>query len=135
MLGGQLRGRLLRDVLCHGDAHTANVLIDPDGQVWLIDWDDAVLAPQERDLMFVVHGVLADAPVSDREQSWFFEGYGPAELDPVRLGYYRCSGALQDLGGFAAVVLDDRQHSSEERAHALTNFRSLLWPSGIVELA
>lgn len=83
--------------------------------------------------MFVVQGVIAAAPVSAREQSWFFEGYGPAELDPVRLGYYRCSWALQDIAGFASAVLEPWR--PRERAHALASFRSLLSPNGIVELA
>jgi spectinomycin phosphotransferase len=43
-------------------------------ELWLLDWDGVVVAPRERDLMFVVDGVLADAPVTAEQQSWFFDG-------------------------------------------------------------
>jgi Ser/Thr protein kinase RdoA (MazF antagonist) len=44
-------------VLCHADLHTWNVLVDSVGDLWIADWDEAVLAPRERDLMFVVGGI------------------------------------------------------------------------------
>lgn len=135
VLGRNLRDRPAPNVLCHGDAHLGNVLTDGDGQVWLIDWDGAVLAPSERDLMFVVGGVLADAPVSPEQRSWFFDGYGRVDVDPTRLAYYMCTRALEDIAGWAADVLDDRRRSPRERADALAIFSGLLSSNGIVELA
>ncbi|WP_344563394.1 phosphotransferase [Streptomyces axinellae] len=64
-------------VLCHGDPHLGNVLLR-EGRPWLIDWDGAALAPPERDLLFVLGGVLASAPVRVHEQAWFFEAYTAA---------------------------------------------------------
>lgn len=61
-LGRELRIRPAPGVLCHGDPHVGNMLLEGDEKVWLIDWDDAVLAPRERDLMFVIGGVLAFRP-------------------------------------------------------------------------
>src|SRR2546421_608581 len=55
-LGQQVAHRPLAHVLCHADIHTNNVLLDADGAVWIVDWDDTLLAPQERELMFVVGG-------------------------------------------------------------------------------
>jgi len=134
-LGDELRDSAAPLVLCHADAHTGNVLVDDDGQVWLLDWDEAVLAPRERDLMFVVGGVLTDAPVTAEQQRWFFEGYGEARIDPVRLAYYRCSWAMQDVAGFASLILDGAGRPEAERAEALALFRSLLAPTGIVATA
>jgi spectinomycin phosphotransferase len=133
-LGSVLRAEPAAVVLCHGDAHTGNVLVGDDGQVWLLDWDEAVLAPPERDLMFVLGGVLADAQVGTVEQGWFFAGYGrrPAGLDLVRLAYYRCSWAVQDVASWAAAVLDP---GGRDRDRALRFFLSLLWPTGIVPAA
>jgi Ser/Thr protein kinase RdoA (MazF antagonist) len=36
-------------VLCHGDVQPANVLVDPSGSPWLIDFEYACLAPREWD--------------------------------------------------------------------------------------
>ena len=63
------------------------------GELWLIDWDGAVLAPRERDLMFVVEGVLADAlvgparagPLLRRVRQLGRRGDPPGVL-PLRLG-------------------------------------------------
>lgn len=40
-------------VLCHADFHDANLLIDPTGRLFIVDWDEIILAPKERDLVFV----------------------------------------------------------------------------------
>jgi spectinomycin phosphotransferase len=134
-IAAQLRRRSIRAVLCHGDAHIANVLVDDEGMLWLLDWDGVVVAPRERDLMFVVDGVLPDALVTAEQQSWFFDGYGHRDVDPALLAYYRCDWALQDLADFAERALDLDRWSDDRRAEALGFFRSLLWPTGIVELA
>jgi spectinomycin phosphotransferase len=134
-LGRELRTRHAPSVVCHGDPHLGNVLIGPDERVWLIDWDDAVLAPRERDFMFVIGGVLAFAPVSPEEQSWFFDGYGAADIDPDRLAYYRCTRALEDLAYPAAQVVDVHRYVEPKRADALSIVRGVLSPTGLVSLA
>ena len=52
----RLAGRVDRDprrwVLCHADLHAGNVLVGRDAAVTILDWDSAMLAPRERDLMF-----------------------------------------------------------------------------------
>ncbi len=134
-LGRELRTRQTPSEVCHGDPHLGNMLIGGDERVWLIDWDDAVLAPRERDLMFVIGGVLAFAPVSPQQQSWFFDGYGAADVDPTRLAYYRCTRALVDLADPAAQVLDVHRRPEPERADALSIVQGVLSPTGLVGLA
>ena len=41
-------------VVTHGEPHSANFLVLPDGDLLLIDWDTVLLAPPERDLWIVV---------------------------------------------------------------------------------
>jgi hypothetical protein len=53
LLGRQLARRSFPQVLCHADLHTWNVLVDADQQLWIVDWDEAIVAPKERDMMFV----------------------------------------------------------------------------------
>ncbi|MBN2046367.1 MAG: aminoglycoside phosphotransferase family protein [Anaerolineaceae bacterium] len=40
-------------VLCHSDIHAFNLMIAEDGALYLVDWDEPILAPKERDLMFI----------------------------------------------------------------------------------
>ncbi|ASO21272.1 spectinomycin phosphotransferase [Actinoalloteichus hoggarensis] len=134
-LAAELRTRPTRRVVCHGDPHLGNVLAAGDDEVFLLDWDDAVLAPRELDLLFVLGGVLPFAQVTPQEQTWFFEGYGPVEIDPVRLAYHRCTRALEDLAVPAAEVLDPRRLSVEERAEALDIALSVVSPTGLATLA
>ncbi|MFI7701589.1 phosphotransferase family protein [Nonomuraea sp. NPDC049480] len=50
VLSAELSRHPAADVLCHGDAHIFNTVLDQSGHVWLVDWDEAVLAPRERDV-------------------------------------------------------------------------------------
>lgn len=133
-LGAELRGRPVAQVVCHGDPHLGNVLLDVDGGVWLIDWDDAVLAPRERDLMFVRGGVLAFAAITPRQQAAFFEGYGPVEPDPVRLAYHLTVRALDDIADWTRQAMDTG-HDDADRVRALDIVRGLVTPVGLVSLA
>ncbi|WP_026875178.1 phosphotransferase [Jiangella gansuensis] len=120
-------------VVCHTDAHLGNVLVGDGGDVWLIDWDDAAVAPRERDLMFVVGGLPGFAPVGEREQEWFFAGYGPADLDQELLSYYRGIRALDDIAQLATAVLDGPDE--RERSHWLGFARGELAGDGLAGLA
>lgn len=134
-LGRELQTRKAPSVVCHGDPHLGNVLIGQHERVWLIDWDDSVLAPRERDLIFILGGVLAFAPVTQQQQSWFFDGYGATNLDPIRLAYYRCVRALEDLAYPAAQIVEMHRSTDRERADALSIVRGVLSPTGLVNLA
>lgn len=73
--------------------------------------------------------------MTSQEQSWFFAGYGPADLDPVRLAYYRCTRALEDLVDWALQALDVDRYSASDRADALSIVRGVLSPTGLARLA
>ncbi|MEU8328955.1 phosphotransferase [Micromonospora sp. NPDC048839] len=121
-------------VVCHGDPHLGNLLLGADGQVWLIDWDDAVLAPPECDLMFVRGGVLAFAPVTPGQQRAVLAGYGPADIDPARLAWFLAVRALDDLSDWTRQALDPGADPAErDRATAIV--RGLVSPVGLVTLA
>ena len=80
-LGRALCDRSLPLVPCHADIHAGNVLVDARGRLHLLDLDTLLLAPRERDLMFIGAGVAGhwrDA----QEAAWFYEGYGPQQPDP-----------------------------------------------------
>lgn len=136
--GEELGRRLARVapalVLCHADIHTANVLLDADGQVWFVDWDETLLAPRERDLMFVVGGISSKL-VGPREEAGFFQGYGTAAIDPLALAYYRYAWALGDIGAFGEEVYFRPDLGPDTRRAAIDLFRGLFSPGEIVALA
>ena len=45
-LGRELAAEPFPRVLCHADLHTWNVLVDAGRRLWIVDWDEAVLAPR-----------------------------------------------------------------------------------------
>jgi spectinomycin phosphotransferase len=133
-VGQDLRAKEQPAVICHGDPHLANLLLDGE-RIWLIDWDDAVLAPPERDLMLLLGGMGRFGPAGPRERSWFFDGYGPVTLDATRLTYYRCVRTLEDFVDRALLAVDDAHANSTERAAALDIARLVLGPEGMARLA
>ena len=124
--------RSLRFVLCHADLHAGNVLVDVDGNLSIVDWDEVVLAPVERDLMFVRGSAVAGV-VSDREATAFEGGYGTSEADPLLIAWYRMDWAVQDLADFARRVLLDPELGTATRVRALALFESIFEPGGEAE--
>jgi len=125
------RGGSPRFVVCHADVHTHNVLVTPQGALRVIDWDDAMLAPPERDLMFIV-GTTMGLPIGDRELRLFAEGFGPLDVDPLTLAYYRFDWVVQDIAGYAREALDpEASLASREQAFAI--FRSQFGPGADAE--
>ena len=47
-------------VLCHADVHPGNLLLPPDSSLYLVDWDNPIFAPKERDLMSIGAGMGSD---------------------------------------------------------------------------
>ena len=132
-LGQAVQGRALEEILCHGDLHAGNLLLGQDGALYIVDWDTAVLAPKERDLMFVGSGL---GPGWDQPQAtaWFYQGYGPTTIDAVALAYYRCERIVQDIVEFCKQVLATRG-DSQDRRQALRYLTSQFRPNGVVEIA
>jgi spectinomycin phosphotransferase len=122
-------------VLCHADAHTNNVLLDDDGQVWMVDWDETALAPKERDLMFVMGGGIRDDLVGPRDEELFLQGYGATGVDPLGLAYYRYAWAVSDIGAYGEQVLLRPDLGPITRQASVERFESLFNPGSIVALA
>ena len=52
-LAQELQTRSPELIVCHSDIHAGNILIDASGTLYIVDWDNPIRAPKERDLMFV----------------------------------------------------------------------------------
>lgn len=130
-LGRMLQHRPAELVLCHADIHTANLLLDSQGRLFVIDWDQPVMAPRERDLIFVTVG---DYVREERLEALFFEGYGNTRIDPLIMAYYRYERLMEDLAEFARMVfLVDS--SDETKQDSMQWFVRQFEPGGAVEVA
>ncbi|HEY0734122.1 MAG TPA: phosphotransferase [Herpetosiphonaceae bacterium] len=133
-LGAQLRQASPPLVLCHADLHTWNMLLDSAGQIWIIDWDEMILAPKERDLMFVIGGIGRDL-VSAQETSSFLQGYGDSAIDQRALTYYRYAWAVQDMGAYVEEVFFAPDLGAEDRSDSVRGFITQFAPGNIVDIA
>ncbi|MGN6759487.1 MAG: phosphotransferase [Thermomicrobiales bacterium] len=133
-LGRRLAATEPAFVLCHADIHTNNVLLDDEGRVWFVDWDDTILAPRERDLMFVVGGLRREL-VGPREEALFFQGYGATSVNALALAYYRYARAVSDLADEGEPVFFRPDLGLDTRREAVERVTRLFKPGYLVALA
>ena len=128
-----LQARSQDYVLCHSDIHAGNVLIGANGSLHIVDWDDPILAPKERDLMFVgagIGGVWNKA----REEALFYEGYGRTEVDPLALAYYRHERIVEDIAIFCRQIFLTNDGGAD-REQALEYIASNFLPGHTIDMA
>lgn len=119
-------------VVCHADLHGRNILVGADDELTIVDWDEPVLAPKERDLMFIGGGV-GGIWNSDQETEWFYHGYGQTKIDLVALSYYRYERIVVDIAEVAERIFG-MQGSVEERRKGLGLVNQFL-PNNVVDIA
>jgi spectinomycin phosphotransferase len=103
-------------VLCHSDIHGGNILISTE-KLYIVDWDDPILAPKERDLMFIGGGI-DNIWKSKQDESIFYEGYGETKIDFAVLAYYRYERVIEDLVAYAEqLFLTDGGGADREPAY------------------
>lgn len=90
----------------HGDPHLGNVVVDGSRRPWLIDFDEATVAPREVDLMLVELGVIFSVPITDEQRAEFREGYGPAPIDRTRILRFGCVRAIEDATATIQGLID-----------------------------
>jgi spectinomycin phosphotransferase len=130
-LGKQLQDQTLDFVLCHTDIHTANVLIDQQERLHIVDWDAPLLAPRERDLMFMVGSDQS----TNRSETLFLSGYGKTPINPMALAYYRYEWVVQEIGDFAERVFRMPDLGTETKHEAVEGFKKLFTPGNVVDVA
>ncbi|MCP4541456.1 MAG: aminoglycoside phosphotransferase family protein [Chloroflexi bacterium] len=100
-------------VVCHTDLHGGNLMTDAQGNLYIVDWENAMIAPPEHDLFFwAEHDYFWDSflPIYERE-------FGPASLDIDVFGFYYYRRNLEDLADFVRHILyrntDDKQDKKD----------------------
>jgi aminoglycoside phosphotransferase (APT) family kinase protein len=95
------------DVICHGDLHPFNMLIDERGHATVLDWSTTVIAPRALDVAFTSL-LLSNPPlVVPAPAKPFIRGAGRGLAHRFRARYRHYSGQTIDrptLGWFQAVV-------------------------------
>lgn len=120
-------------VLCHSDLHAGNVLIGNNGSIHIVDWDNPIMAPKERDLMFIGAGV-ANVWNKPHEQKLFYRGYGQTEVNRKLLAYYRFERIIVDMVEYAEQLLLTMA-GGQDRAKWYEDFIAQFNPNGVVDIA
>jgi spectinomycin phosphotransferase len=118
-------------VLCHSDIHAGNVLIN-NNKIYIVDWDDPIMAPKERDLMFIGGGVGNVWNNSD-EVTRFYKGYGQTYIHMPLLAYYRHERIVEDIAEYAQALL--LKTDGYNRPQMYQHFIDMFEPKGVVEIA
>jgi spectinomycin phosphotransferase len=129
-----LLSRSLELILCHSDIHAGNILIDANGAFYIVDWDNPILAPKERDLMFIGGGQMGAGHTAQEEETLFYRGYGQTQVDPAALAYYRYERIIQDIAVFCERIFLTHE-GGKDREQSFQYLASNFLPNGVLEIA
>ncbi len=132
-LGKKLQNTILPFVLCHSDIHGGNVLLDDHSHIYIVDWDDPIMAPKERDLMFIGGGVgnVWNKPMQER---FFYKGYREVKIDRAASSYYRHERIVEDIAIYSQELLL-KANTEKDRLEMLKHFLAMFDPEGVVDIA
>ena len=99
--------------------------------MFIVDWDDTLLAPKERDLMFVID----EDTIHTREEQLFFDGYGNVEINKLALAYYRYEWCVQEIGDFGERVLLTTDAGETTKQASVEGFIQLFSQGDVIEAA
>lgn len=120
-------------VPCHADIHGGNVLIDAGSRLHIFDWDTFMLAPKERDLMFIGGGI-GSGWRGNQTEALFYQGYGPTGIDLAAIAYYRCERIVQDFAEFGKQLLLSGDGGAD-REQSLVYVASNFEPGSTIDIA
>ena len=133
-LGQTLRLEALDYVLCHGDIHEDNILLSDSGEIFIIDWDNAIFAPKERDLFFFGgNGDYLTGYFGGQTNS--AAAPGTCVVDQTVIDYYVLEWALQEIVDYGSRILFDTHFDMEGRVDAWQQFQRLFEPGQDVDVA
>ena len=132
-LAEKLQNNSPKFVLCHSDIHAGNVLIDGNNVIYIVDWDEPIMAPKERDLMFIGGGV-GNVWNKPHEEKLFYKGYGKMEIDSTILAYYRHERIVEDIALYSRELLLTTARG-KDRSEMYRQFIDMFAPQGVVEIA
>ena len=130
----KLEQQLPEFILCHADIHGWNLLIDSNGELFMVDWDTLIFAPKERDLMFIGCGLGDSGYTPGEEETMFYQGYGTTKINQNAIAYYRYERIIEDIAIYCEQIFLSDQ-GGEDRNQALIYLKSNYLPNGMIERA
>jgi len=129
-----LQARTLEFVVCHADLHAGNVLLAANDTLYIVDWDNPILAPKERDLMFIGGGLMGVGRTPPEEETLFYPAYGPTSIDSSVLAYYRYERIIQDIAAYCEQLLLSDE-GGEDREPSFHYLASNFLPDSVLAIA
>ncbi len=129
-----LASRSTEMVICHSDIHPGNLFIDTSGTLFIIDWDYPILAPKERDLMFIGGGQGCVGVTAEEEEIYFYRYYGQSPIDPLAMAYYRYERNLYDMSVECTRIFSSTL-GDQDRARSLEIITWLFLPNSSIDRA
>jgi spectinomycin phosphotransferase len=122
-------------IVCHTDLHAGNFHITPKGKLYIVDWDQPLLAPKERDLMYVGGALMASGLKPNEEEELFYEAYGKTQLNYTARAYYRYERIIQDIYEYCTMFFVNNNNGEEDRAQYLVYLKSNFIEGGTIDVA
>ncbi len=112
--------------ICHGDPTPGNILVGASGTPYLIDWDEMLLAPPERDL---VYWEKDDVFFDNQPSCPVLDGYrhiaGDLSLDPHIIGFYQRQWTVGEIAVYGQRLLFEN-HTAQQSEADLDNLKEEL---------
>lgn len=119
--------------LCHGDIHVGNILIEQN-KLYIVDWDTIILAPKERDLMFIGGGI-GNKWNKKEDIDNFYLGYGnEIKANNILLRYYRLERIIQDIYEFYEQVVNSKTEEGEKKL-CIKYFKEQFEVNNVIDIA
>lgn len=112
--------------VCHSDLHLPNFLVDKNNTVAVIDWDNPILAPVERDLVYII---------GKEGEKEFLRGYGKYEHHHQLLKYYRFERALEAIVEYGKRIIFYDYLGRLTKESDLISFEKLFMDNGPIHFA
>lgn len=132
-LAEKIQNEPAKFVLCHSDLHGGNILIDKTNNFYIVDWDEPIMAPKERDLMFIGGGVC-NVWNNPFEEELFYKGYEKTEVNRTILAYYRHERIVEDIAEYSQSILFTAV-KDEDKEEMYKHFIAMFEPNGVVDIA
>lgn len=122
-LQSQLRNSELDFVLCHGEPSPGNIMVGNNGNVYLIDWDEPIIAPKEKDLLFF--GQTLEPTLKGYTQH-----SGDATINKDVERFYSLLWNINEIADWGDRIFFAKS-SEEELKHSLDQLKDFLDYSGL----